>query len=334
MNSQLPYWRPRIYSTTNPGGVGHLWYYHAFIIPFERRTESATRFIPARVDDNKFTNPEYKEVLASRTGWQKKAWYDGSWDIAAGQFFNTFRRDIHVLDHFDDRHALEWFASLDYGFSHYTVALLGCLDAEGNLIVVDEHAERLWIPQRHVLAIKAMLQRHQVFPRREIDPERASRPSGNPDAPLFAHPSGELVGPLDPRARPFLHPERHSLSWFVAGGDVFSTQYDGSTLASQFGALGVSLRRANTDRALGWAEIHRRLGDPDAGIKPSLLIHQRCRRLLDCLPFLQTDPDQPADILKTNTNEEGLGGDDAADALRYMVAYRPRTIYATKLRGL
>ncbi|MBI5387153.1 MAG: hypothetical protein HZA90_20990 [Verrucomicrobia bacterium] len=47
---------------------------------------------------------------------------------------------------------------------------------------------------------------------------------------------------------------------------------------------------------------------------------QRCRLLLDTLPYLQHDPDQPADVLKTNVNEEGLGGDDATDALRYVVA--------------
>jgi len=167
-----------------------------------------------------------------------------------------------------------------------------------------------------------------------LEPEHGSSPAGNPTAPLVTLPSGDVVGPLGPQAQPCLHPDRHSLAWFVAGGDLFSTQYDGSTLASQFGALGVTLRRANTNRALGWSEIHRRLGDPDAGIKPSLFIHKRCRRLLDCLPFLQTDPDQPADILKTNTNEEGLGGDDAADALRYMVAYRPQKIHVVKLRGL
>src|SRR6476469_7367301 len=78
-----PNWRPRIYSTTNPGGVGHEWYRDTYIVPYQSGTESKTRFIAARVDDNKFTNPEYKSILASRTGWQKDAWYLGKWDIAA-----------------------------------------------------------------------------------------------------------------------------------------------------------------------------------------------------------------------------------------------------------
>ena len=71
-----------------------------------------------------------------------------------------------------------------------------------------------------------------------------------------------------------------------------------------------------------------------AGVKPTIFIHKRCARLLDSLPYLQHDPDHPADVLKTNPNDEGLGGDDAADALRYLVATRPNRCYVTKLKGL
>ena len=73
--------------------------------------------------------------------------------------------------------------------------------------------------------------------------------------------------------------------------------------------------------------------DPEAGIPPKLFIHPRCARLLACLPFLQHDPDRPGDVLKTNINEEGVGGDDPADALRYLVTCRPRTITQVRLRG-
>src|SRR5262245_7572979 len=30
-----PNWRPRMYSTANPGGVGHTWYKHKFIVPHQ-----------------------------------------------------------------------------------------------------------------------------------------------------------------------------------------------------------------------------------------------------------------------------------------------------------
>jgi hypothetical protein len=121
-----------------------------------------TIFVPARVSDNRFNNPEYQRVLEGLTGWQRRAWLDGDWDLAAGQFFTTFRRDVHVVDDFDETRAREWFAALDYGFAHYTVVLLGCTDGDGNVFVVDEHAERLWLPQRHAAAVRAMIERHRV----------------------------------------------------------------------------------------------------------------------------------------------------------------------------
>ena len=304
-----PNWRPRIYSTTNPGGTGHGWYRAKFIVPHLKGTERETRFIPARVGDNQYNNPEYTKVLANLTGWQKRAWFDGDWDIAAGQFFTTFRREAHVIDEFDDTRAREWFCALDYGFTHYTVCLLGCTDGDGNVFIVDEHAERLWLPQRHAQAIKAMLGRH-VVPN-----SRGSIANGQ-------------------RGAETRRLEISDLRRFVAGADVFSRQSDGSTVAAQYAKLGITLRVANTDRINGWAEILHRLGDPDAGIAPRLFIHRRCARLLECLPVLQHDPHRPEDVLKVDADEEGVGGDDAADALRYLVATKAREVRLRKLAGM
>ena len=289
-----PNWRPRLYSTTNPGGVGHGWYRSKFIVPYQEKRETETRFIPARVTDNRWNNPEYLRVLQNLTGWQKRAWLDGDWDIAAGQYFTTLRREIHVVADFDDTRAREWFIALDYGFAHYTVALLGCTDGDGNIFVVDEHAERLWLPERHAAAIKAMLARHKI---------------GNRKLAV------------------------EDLKRIVAGADVFSRQSDGTTIAAQYAKHGLSLRCANTDRVNGWAEILTRFGDIDGGIRPTLFLHQRCGRLIETLPALQHDPNRPEDVLKVDADEDGIGGDDCADALRYLVATKSRTITQRKLRG-
>lgn len=290
-----PNWRPRIYSTTNPGGIGHAWYRTKFVIPMREGRQTDTVFIPARVGDNAFNNPEYRKILEGLTGWQKRAWLDGDWDIAAGQFFTQFRRDVHVVEDFDDKRAVEWFLALDYGFAHYTVALLGCRDGDGNTFVVDEHAERLWLPQRHATAIKAMLARHIIGDRRL---------------------------------------ELGDMKRVVAGADVFSRQSDGTTIAAQYAKQGITLRPANTDRVNGWAEVMQWLGDIDAGIRPSLFIHRRCGRLIETLPTLQHDPNRPEDVLKVDADDDGIGGDDAADCLRYLVATKSRAVTQRKLRGL
>ena len=242
LRTSKPNWRPRMYLDTNPGGVGHRWYRGMFIVPWLEKRETTTRHVQVTVDDNKFVDSEYKSTLQSYTGWMRKAYLDGDWDIAAGQYFTTLRREVHVVEDFDDSRAVEWFAALDYGFAHYTVVLLGCRDGDGNIFIVDEHAERLWLPQRHTAAIKAMLARHKI---------------------------GERKLGLD------------DLKRFVAGADVFSRQSDGTTIAAQYAKLGISLRCANTDRVNGWAEILQRFGDVEAGIRPTLFIHNRCGRLLE-----------------------------------------------------
>ena len=87
------------------------------------------------------------------------------------------------------------------------------------------------------------------------------------------------------------------------------------------------------ERINGWATLVQRLGDPDANIKPSLFIHERCTRLLETLPNLLHDPQRPEDVLKTDPDANGKGGDDAADALRYLVATKPREIVMRHLTG-
>ena len=288
--SSKPNWRPRIYYTTNAGGIGHAWFKAKMIDPYLQKNETDTRFIPSRAEDNHFNNPEYIKVLDSLTGWQKKAWRDGEWDIAAGQFFTTFRRNVHVVDDVDDRRAKEWFAALDYGFTHYTVCLLGFKDGDGNWFIVDEHAERLWLPQRHAAAIHAMLARHGCAVDR--------------------------------------------LRRFAAGADVFSRQSDSSTVAAQYAKHGINLKCASTERINGWAEVLQKLGDVEAGVAPTLFIHRRCARLVECLPALQHDPSRPEDVLKVDTDEQGNGGDDPADALRYLVTAKTRSLTVRKLSGL
>ena len=167
-------------------------------------------------------------------------------------------------------------------------------EATPMVAVGDEHAERLWLPQRHVAAIRAMVGRHRTR-------DRAL--------------------------------EFGDLRRFVPGTDVFSRQSDGTTIAAQYGREGITLKPANMDRVNGWAEVLQRLGDPDAGLKGSLFIHRRCGRLAETLPSLQHDPNRPEDVLKVDADEDGVGGDDDADALRYLVATKSRTIAQRKLRG-
>jgi phage terminase large subunit len=287
--SSLPGWRPREYSTTNPGGVGHIAYKARFVEPFRKGIETTTRFIPATADDNRHNNPEYKRKLEGLTGWKLRAWRHGDWDIAAGQFFTTFRRAEHVIKPFGQGNPLpqHWrvWLGLDYGFTHFTVAHLLAEDGDGNVFVVDEHAERGWLPERHIGAIRGMLGRHGV--------------------------------------------EMKRLRTIVAGHDVFNKDRRGTSIAEDYADHGFHLKRADVDRVNGAGQILRRLGDVDAGIRPSLFISESCARLVECLPALEHDPHRPEDVLKVDCDtESGLGGDDAYDAARYGI------MHVAKKRGV
>lgn len=59
-----------------------------------------------------------------------------------------------------------------------------------------------------------------------------------------------------------------------------------------------------------------------------------CARLIKTLPSLQHDPHRPEDVLKVDMDDDGNGGDDATDALRYVVATKSRAVAQRNLRGV
>lgn len=300
--SSKPGWRPRMYSTTNPGGVGHAWYKALFIDPYRRRQEKGTRFVPATADDNACLNPEYvRDVLDTLTGWQLRAWRYGDWDIAAGQFFTNWRAEIdgrphHVIRPF--RIPLSWpmWMPLDYGWTHYTSAHLLTMDGDRNLYAVAEYGERKRLPESHAEGLHDMLARHgryaTVVTARKM--QRAALGYG------WHH------------TKP--------ITKIVAGHDVFDKpNEDGTFICDTYAALDLPMERANVNRLNGASEILRRLGDVDAPkpVPPSLFVFDTCPRLIECIPALEHDPHRPQDVLKVDCDDDGLGGDDWYDDFRY-----------------
>lgn len=112
---------------------------------------------------------------------------------------------------------------------------------------------------------------------------------------------------------------RHRIETFVAGGDCFTPDSHGNTIAAQWAGLGWTLAPAATNRIAGAATITQRLGNPAASVPPTLAISRRCANLTECIPALLSDPKRPEDVLKVDTDSDGEGGDDWYDAFRYGV---------------
>lgn len=292
-------WRPRVYETTNPGGVSHARFKKTYIDPWKRDEQTDTRFIPATVKDNAFVNKEYISTLEELKGWQRKAWLEGDWDIASGQFFSNWRDDVHVYRLERDSNGKTipfkipsgWtvWGALDYGFTHYTVFYLLAKDSDGKIYVVAEHAARKKLPAWHAEQIKALLDRHDL--------------------------------------------KVSNLRQIVASPDAFDFVRDkgGLTVAQQYEAEGIKLKRANNARISGAGEVLNRLGDVETGQEPTLLVVETCARLIECIPALLHDPNRPEDVDKVDCDpESGEGGDDPYDCCRYgvMAERTPRRLAA------
>ena len=276
-----PNWRPRIYASTNPGNIGHVWFKERFITPARKNIETDTRFVFATVDNNKFIDSGYTKKLEDNTGWKLKAYRFGDWDIAAGQYFSTWNHEAHVCKPFPIPSHWPMWASLDYGFTHPTAVHL-FTENDGMIYVIGEHVAAKWLPATHAEAIHALLKKH-----------------------------GRTV---------------NQLKSFVAGADVFAQKGDaeGKTIAQQYEALKIRLTPAAMDRVSGWGECLKLLGDVERGIQPKIKIFDTCSKLIETIPALQHDPNRPEDVLKWDVDDEGTGGDDAADSWRYGILTKRR----------
>lgn len=299
LRTSKPGWRPRAYYTTNPGNVGHGWFKALFITPLRKRQERETRFIQATVRDNSFVNTGYRAELEALTGWQRRAWLDGDWEIAAGQYFTNWRQDLHVREFEFQRHWTAW-GALDYGVTHYTVFYLFGQDGDGNVYITEEHGQRGWLPKRHAPAIHALLGRHG----------------------LAVKQLRELVAGHD---------------IFQAGKDrdgaTIADQYEEHGLEFERANIDRVNGAAEILSRLGDQDAEDLDGKPQP-IQPTLFVHPRCVNLIETLPLLEHDPKRPEDVLKVDCDDDGNGGDDWYDAARYgvMAAKAPpaNTIQRTK----
>lgn len=147
----------RTYLTCNPGGVGHAWVKRLFVdrqYRGEERPEDYV-FIRASLFDNAVlmqNDPGYVRSLKNLPEHLRRAWLEGDWDALAGQYFDMFRRDVHVIEPFDiPAHWRRYFA-MDYGLD-MLAGLWAAFDDRNNCyiyreiyepkLLVSEAAERI-----------------------------------------------------------------------------------------------------------------------------------------------------------------------------------------------
>ena len=260
----------RIKSSTNPGGVGHMWVKERFVdigpsgqiheCRMETGQKNTRLFIPSFVTDNKFlmeSDPEYVKRLDALPEKERKALKEGNWDIFDGQYFKDFDRSIHVIEPFEIPEEWDRYRTMDYGLD-----MLACywiaIDPKGNEFVYKE----LYEPDLIISdAAKRIL---------EINGE-------------------------------------DKIKYSYAPPDLWNRRNDtGKSAYEIFRENGVKLTKSSNDRIVGWYAVQEHLKiekqkDEQTGKeirRSKLRIFNTCRNLIRTLPVVQRDEKNPNDVAK------------------------------------
>ena len=245
----------KIKSSTNPGGVGHMWVKERFVDVCEPDTvyhdefDKTRIFIPSKIDDNRFlmqSDPEYKKRLLSLPENQVKALLYGDWNIFEGQYFSEFDYQIHTCKPFRLPDGYRRYRTIDYGLDR-----LACL----------------WI---------AVSPSYEVFVYRELC-----------ESNLMISEAAEKIKAMTP--------ENENIYATLAPPDLFSrSQESGKSKALLFEENGVRFTKSSNDREAGWLCV-KELMKSDANGESRMKIFRNCTELIKCLPMLQIDPSKPDD---------------------------------------
>lgn len=303
--SSVTGYRAREYSAGNPGGVGHKHLKRKFVTRQFTANEDPSDylFIPSKLSDNQAlieADPDYVKVLERiKDPVLRAAWLEGSWDIAAGQYFSDFRRDIHVVKAFPLPTHWRKFWGYDWGYSHPTAMVFIASDEDGNLYVYREYCKT----QQHLS--------HQATWLKNL-PEFGELHAAESGTDSFAN----------------------KLAAAMSLGD-FKKPDHGPTIAEYFSENhGIHLKKANTARIAGWNHLRDYLRHEEIDgkrIGPRLYFFDTCPQTIDAVSRATHDPDSIEDVLKVDaTASDPYTGDDLLDALRYCLMGRPSLSVAPK----
>src|SRR3990167_8107130 len=288
---------PRIELGANPGSIGHAWVKRTFISPkpaFEIWRASAEeggmlrQFIPAKLGDNPHLmkeDPLYADRLRGLGADSLvRAMLDGDWDLVAGQAFEKLRRDIHCIEPFEPPEDWLRFGSFDWGstrpfsFGMWTVS-------SGNPL-----------PDGRTYRRGAIIRFNEVYGW-----------TGKPNEGLRKE-AGDVAEILKARIG------HRKLSYIAADPSIWKVD-GGPSIAETFLKHGVTLRKADNSRLVGYVQLRQRIAGDEEG--PMLYATKNCHDgFWRTMPDIVMDERHPEDI---DTDQE----DHCADDVRYACMSRP-----------
>lgn len=298
---------PRVTRTAmgsaNPGGAGHPWLVRRFVKPCGKYGERVAwakvaladgtdewrsrRFVPGNVRDNPiYANDRvYMANLLSQPDRLVRMLYYGDWDAATGLAFDELEPAVHLVKPYECPEHWSYVAGFDWGFNHNAVFMWGRVSEDGRIVICD--------------VIKRRLLR---------DWDLAATYNALVPQPALTH----------------VHSGHDCWNEIRARGE------NAPQTAEYFDRQGIHLVRANIDRAMGYQNLLQYLAWRETEFLPqrqpmlTFFDTPGCRWLVEeHLPAMVVDPDDPRDVLKTDTDDDGRGGDDGYDGLRHLTSSRP-----------
>lgn len=295
-------------ASANPGYAGHPVCMRRFIRPCGKRgqriafvrveLEDGTKewvsrqFIPGRVTDNPVyaNDRKYLARLHALPDRLRRCLLYGDWDAAAGVALDELDPGVHLVEPFTIPAHWPYVAAFDWGFDHWAVFMWGRVSDDGRIYICDTIKRRLlrdWDLAETILEM----------------------------VPKDAH-----VGAL-----------RNIQAGHDCWDEIKARVSGIPSTYETFTKYGIHLTRARTGRVAGYRNMLRYMAWRPTDYMPE---RQPLVQFFDTpgnhwlvedhLPGIITDPDDPSNVLKVDTNSEtGAGGDDGYDCLRYLLASRP-----------
>lgn len=266
--------RPKIISTTNPGGFSHVEVKDYFVDPMPPETiytdpeSGLTRaYVPFRYTDNEYIDQaQYEKYLLSLDEHLRRALMDGDWNILEGTRFPQFRTSLHTIT--PEQLPLEPFGiprvvGVDYGFGDPFAAVW--MAKVGDTIVV----------YREVTAknLNSEQQAQTILDNETEHEDGTVALDEMAWARNTAHVGAKLGGEEAP---------------------LGSIAYDYRKTLT--GRHVVKARHGPGSRVQRWAQLDRLLAVPEGRKTPRVLIYDTCRELINAIQSIPRDKRNPNDI--------------------------------------
>jgi hypothetical protein len=259
-------------ATANPGGMGHAWIKTRFVDGFEpyqtHRTVETTGtgtipitrcFIPSLLEDNPTlmrNDPDYQNRLKLLPGHLYRALRGGDWDIFAGQVFDEWRRELHVVKPFAlEPGAWKKFYALDWGYQAPFSLGKWAVNGDGRMVRYGE-----WY------GCGAELN------------------------------TGIKMDPKEAAAKAWSMAVLEGVTEVVADTSMWEKTSDAPSAAEEWERAGFTMIQAHKARLNGLMIFHQRLKTMCADEKPMLLVFDPCVDFIRTIPTLTPDPSNPEDV--------------------------------------